>query len=135
MTDQDLNERLARLQQRRSGSGATGSPRTPESARLAATRRRPKHPALGSRIAATSLGLSATFGLVAAMALGGNDGADATTDVAALPSTRFAADRFTAADGTTPPVVRLVPVEAADRRNTPAQPVPAPTIGSTHGSR
>lgn len=116
MTDAELAERLARLQNR--NGRASGAP-TPK--------RRAKHPALGSRIAAAGLGLSSTFGLVTTLTLADGGGTGTTSGQGALPPT---------VSTSTTPVVRLDPVSAISRADATANPsTPVPTTGFTHGSR
>lgn len=143
MTDPELAERLARLQQRRLGAptrpvanttGAAGPDPAPEAP---AHRRRPKHPALGARIAAAGLGLSTTFGLLTSMVLTDRGSTSSTTAAQALPASAFPASVLPAAAAPArPPVVRLTSeVSARSAAIVPSQPAPAPATGSTHGSR
>lgn len=116
MTDAELAERLARLQNR--NERASGAP-TPK--------RRAKHPALGSRIAAAGLGLSSTFGLMTTLTLADGGGTGTTSGQGALPPT---------VSTSTTPVVRLDPVGSTSGEHAAANPsTPVPTTGSTHGSR
>lgn len=84
--DAATRERIARLQARRDATGATGA--TASTGAAAATtaaspgRRRRRHPAKNSRIAATAVGFSAMFGLMAAYGVAAQADGPELTEVA-----------------------------------------------------
>ncbi|MFN3217774.1 MAG: hypothetical protein ACE367_14870 [Acidimicrobiales bacterium] len=163
--DAETRARIARLQARRGASGAPGSRSNGPAATAAPGRRRRRHPAKNSRIAATAFGLSAMFGLVAAYGVAAQAAGPELTEIAppaqarepiviqlrlvGLDATPAAApvstpaasggapaEQAPSAAAPAPPVATAAPqVRVLTAPAAAAPPAPAPVEASTNGSR
>ena len=129
-SDDQLAERLARLQQRRQPSNSPAAASGDDSSRPSPARRTRRHPAAGARATALLLTLASTGGLGALFArLNTAHAASAAID--ALPAPMPTGGAAAPTTRTTPPDATSAPTSASTTRSAPTTSAPATTATAT----
>ncbi len=119
MTDQSTQDRLEMLAARRSATTPKG-------------KKRQRHPAIGSRIAVTGFGATATLGMVAAFTMASSPSPENDTVAAAPVVEQTAAPTSAPSTTTTPttqePIKLTLPPTTAPETTLVSRAVPAPVV-------